>query len=303
VRIVSLLPSATEIVAALGRAPDLVGRSAECDAPASIRHLPAVMQPRAWDANRPSAEIDARVRATRGADESLYVLDVPLLARLRPDVVLTQDLCGVCSVTGEEVTAACRVAGVDPQIVSLTPRTLPEVADSFEAVGSAIGSAEAGRRLGAELRNRAAGEPASDPPKVAVVEWLDPPILAGLWTPEMVGWAGGRALGPRSGETGHRTRWADIAAQRPDLVVVSPCSFSVARTVSELSHSKIGDELLEIGARFGVWVVDEAYFSRPGPRLADGVQLLRSLLGPSSAHGPMPIQRWDPPGPSEERVR
>lgn len=300
-RIVSLLPSATEIVAALGRGPELVGRSAECDAPASVRRLPAVMRPRAWDSNRPSREIDSRVVATRAANESLYVLDVPLLARLRPDVVLTQDLCGVCSVTGEEVAAACRVAGVDPQIVSLTPRTLPEVADSFRVVGDAIGSADAGERLGAGLRVAPDVEPLGDRPNVAVVEWLDPPILAGLWTPEMVGRAGGTAVGPRPGETGHRSDWTRIARQHPDLVIVSPCSFSVSRTVTELSATRLGDELLDLGPRFGVWVVDEAYFSRPGPRLADGIRLVRSLLAGTAPAGSMPVQRWDPPHPSEER--
>jgi len=186
VRIVSLLPSATEMVVALGRGKNLVGRSSECDFPPSVRGLPAVMRPRAWDGDRPSAEIDYRVRSTRSAGESLYVLDIPLLARLRPDVILTQDLCGVCSVTDAEVAAACRLAGVDPQIVSLTPRTLAEVADTIEAVGRAIGAPIAGRRLGATLRSRPAPPSPSKRPLVAVVEWLDPPILAGLWTPEII---------------------------------------------------------------------------------------------------------------------
>jgi iron complex transport system substrate-binding protein len=303
VRIVSLLPSATEIVAALGHRGELVGRSAECDAPASVRRLPAVMKPRAWDSDRPSAEIDSRVRATRGAGQSLYVLDVPLLARLRPDVVLTQDLCAVCSVTEAEVTAACGAAGVDPTIVSLTPRTLGDVADTFEVVGNAIGASAAGRSLGESLR--AAGRDHSSPtgPKVAVVEWLDPPILAGLWTPEMIGCAGGRPIGPSPGSVGHRTSWAAIRRARPDLVLLSPCSFSVARTALELSRTALGDHLLGLGAMRGLWLADEAYFSRPGPRLSDGVNLLRSLLETGAPRGPMPIQRWDPPGPSAGAVR
>jgi iron complex transport system substrate-binding protein len=299
-RIVSLLPSATEVVAALGREDDLVGRSSECDAPATVRKLPAVMRPRAWDSDRPSAEIDDRVRSTRGAGESLYVLDVPLLARLRPDVILTQDLCGVCSVTDAEVTAACRLAGVNPRMVSMTPRNLSEVADTFEAVGNAIGASSAGRALGATLRARP--DPAARPsgPRVAVVEWLDPPILAGLWTPEMVERAGGTPLGPRPGSVGRRTTWSAIARSAPSLVVVAPCSFSVARTVRELSESPLGDRLLGLGAERGVWLADEAYFSRPGPRLRHGISLLRSLLGGAVASAPMPIQRWDPPPPAAE---
>ncbi|MCI4333235.1 MAG: cobalamin-binding protein [Thermoplasmata archaeon] len=302
-RIVSLLPSATEMVVALGRGRDLVGRSSECDFPGSVRKLPAVMRARAWDGDRPSAEIDDRVRSTRSAGESLYILDVPLLARLRPDVILTQDLCGVCSVADAEVAAACRLAGVDPQIVSLTPRTLAEVADTIEAVGRAIGAPIAGRRLGATLRSRPAPPSPSKRPLVAVVEWLDPPILAGLWTPEIIERAGGSALGPRPGAVGHRTTWAAIHRSHPSLVVVAPCSFSVARTARELSDSPWGNRLVGRGAERGVWLADEAYFSRPGPRLAHGISLVRSLLKGGVASPPMPIQRWDPPPPTEEAER
>lgn len=301
-RIVSLLPSATEVVAALGRQRELVGRSSECDSPTGVQSLPAVMRPRAWDADRPSAEIDARVRSTRGAGESLYVLDVPLLARLRPDVVLTQDLCGVCSVTDAEVAAACQEAGVTPEVVSLTPRTLAEVADSFEAVGNAIGAPTAARALGAPLRGRRPNGSAA-PPRVAVVEWLDPPILAGLWTPEMVDRGGGAPLGPKAGAVGQRTTWAAIARMRPELVIVAPCSFAVPRTVQELADAPLGERLLGLGAKRGVWLADEAYFSRPGPRLRHGIELVRSLLAGRSPEAPMAIQRWDPPRPGTEGER
>ena len=185
-RVVSLLPSATEIVCALGHPADLVGRSAECDHPAEVRSLPVVMAARAWDGAAPSAVIDARVRAARGRGESLYSLDVPLLRELRPDLLLTQDLCGVCSVTGSEVDAACAEAGIRPTVVSLTPRSLDEVWNSIETVGVALEDLEAGIRLAGELRRRSAFRPADDPPIVAVLEWLDPPILAGLWTPDMI---------------------------------------------------------------------------------------------------------------------
>jgi iron complex transport system substrate-binding protein len=294
VRIVSLLPSATEMVVALGRGGELVGRSEECDWPPSLRGLPAVMRPRAWDSERPSAEIDDRVRATRGAGESLYVLDVAMLANLRPDLILTQDLCGVCSVTEAEVERACSSAGVAPKIVSLTPRSLSEVGENIVSVGRAIDAIRTARVLARPFVTPRV-RPSSDAPGVAVVEWLDPPILAGLWTPEMVVRAGGTPIGPRPGEVGHRTTWPAIARRRPDLVVVSPCSFSVTRTARELSRSRIGDTLLDLGARRGVWLADEAYFSRPGPRLADGIALLRNLLGSEPPEGPMAIQRWDPP--------
>jgi iron complex transport system substrate-binding protein len=298
VRIVSLLPSATEMVAALGRERDLVGRSEECDWPVSVRGLPVVMRARAWDSDRPSAEIDRRVRTTRGAGESLYVLDIPLLAKLRPDVILTQDLCGVCSVTEAEVGSACAAAGVAPRIVSLTPRSLSDVAENIVSVGEAIGAGPAGRALGKSFSKGTPG-PADETSRVAVVEWLDPPILAGLWTPEMIARAGGTAVGPRPGAAGQRTTWHSIAKGRPDLVVVSPCSFSVTRTARELTDSRIGEMLLDLRAPRGVWLADEAYFSRPGPRLLHGIELLRNLLGSGSPDGPMPIQRWDPPRPRQ----
>jgi iron complex transport system substrate-binding protein len=298
VRIVSVLPSATETVAALGHGTELVGRSAECDAPAEIRRLPVVMRPKTLDSDRPSAEIDARVRSTRAGDESLYELDVPLLARLRPDLILTQDLCGVCSVTDAEVTAACRAAGIEPRIVSLTPRTLEEVAGTIEAIGSAIGASEAAHRLAAPLRGPPSAPTGGRRRRVSVVEWMDPPILAGLWVPEMIDRAGGETIGPVPGGVGQRTTWSSIARRRPDLVVVAPCSFAVERTVRELSTTALGDRLLDLATARGVWIADESYFSRPGPRLADGIGLLRTLLGEDRPDRPMGIQRWDPPRPA-----
>jgi iron complex transport system substrate-binding protein len=298
VRIVSLLPSATETVAALGQARNLVGRSSECDVPRSVLGLPAVMRPRVWDPDRPSAEIDDRVRRTRAAAVSLYELDVPALARLRPDLVLTQDLCGVCSVTESEVEEACAAAGIRPKVLSHSPRTLPEVAETVEAIGAAIGERAGAKSIArAMLAKPAPLQP--HPPRVAVVEWLDPPILAGLWAAEMVGRAGGVSVGPAAGKVGERTTWSSIAERRPELVVLAPCSFSVERTVRELGRSTLGSELLGLRVRRGTWVVDEGYFSRPGPRLSDGIRVVRSLLGESRDDRPMAIQRWDPPSARE----
>ena len=294
-RIVSLLPSATETVAALGHEADLVGRSAECDAPATVQRLPAVMWPKAWDAGRPSVEIDDRVRKVRGAGESLYRLDIPKLTALRPDLLLTQDLCSVCSVTESEVAAACRDAGVDPRVVSLSPRTLAEVADSIEALGRELGAERAAAGLASALRPRPAPRRASPAPGVALVEWLDPPILAGLWAHEMVEAAGGRSLGPAAGEPGRRTTWPEIARLRPELLVVAPCSFSVGRTTREMSGTPVGESIDRLRPRLGTWVADEAYFSRPGPRLAEGIRALRSLIGPEAPDRPVALQRWDPP--------
>jgi iron complex transport system substrate-binding protein len=294
VRIVSVLPSATEIVCALGARRELVGRSAECDYPSDVREVPVVMRPRTLDADRPSAEIDRRVQAARANGESLYELDVELLRALRPDVLLTQDLCGVCSVTGEEVAVACASAGVRPAVVSLSPRTLEEVWRTFTTVGEAIGRPREARELVERSRSRPEGTGSPGRFRVAVVEWLDPPILAGLWTPDIVRAAGGTPVGPASGDVGSRTGWTELATVRPELVVLSPCSFSAGRTEQELLDPTLAAGVRAVAPRLGTFVADEAYFSRPGPRLSEGVRLVRALLGGSLPPSSMPVRRWTP---------
>lgn len=290
-RIVSVLPSATEIVCALGHGSELVGRSAECDFPREIRALPIVMRPKTWDADQPSSVIDSRVQQVRGRRESLYDLDIDLLRALEPDVLFTQDLCGVCSVTDAEVAAACAKADVAPLIVSLTPRTLEDVWESVQTVARALGDAESGRDLSHQLRERTRPVPPDGhTPRVAVVEWLDPPILAGLWAPEMVRAAGGTIVISRRGRPGVRTGWAEIAAAEPDLVVLSPCSFSVERSRRELADVALSRKVSGLQPPRGAYIADEAFFSRPGPRLADGVDLLRHLLRGSVWKPPMRVE-------------
>ncbi len=291
-RIVSVLPSATEIVFALGAGAELVGRSAECDYPAEVAARPVVMRPRTLDADQPSATIDQRVREARGQGESLYELDLARLRELRPDVLLTQDLCGVCSVTDEEVRQACRQAGIAPRIVSLTPRTLADVWATVEQVGEAIGRSPAARLLVEELRSRAAPDRSRASTRVAVVEWLDPPIVAGLWTPAMVRAAGAEPIGPEPGEVGWRSSWSELEALQPDLLVLSPCSFSVERSLRELQAPALRAQVRRVARSGSAWLADEAYFSRPGPRLADGVDLLRALLDGRTGPFPMPARRW-----------
>ncbi len=293
-RVVSLLPSATETVCTLGQGHRLVGRSEECDYPAEVQRLPVVMHARTLDSSRPSAEIDARVQAVRSSDESLYTLDIPRLAELAPDLILTQDLCRVCSVTDTEVLDACRKARVDPAIVSLTPRRLGDVWDSIETIGAALSAAPAARTLAEELRGRArARGPGTSRPRVAVLEWVDPPILVGLWGPDIIEAGGGAPVLGEGGEPGVRTTWAEIARLAPDLVVVSPCSFGVPRTRREIAGAPEASHVLHaLRPRLGVWLADEAYFSRPGPRLIDGVELIRDLLDGRAPRAPMPGERW-----------
>jgi iron complex transport system substrate-binding protein len=296
-RVVSVLPSATEIVCALGHGAELVGRSEECDFPVEVRSLPVVMRPKTWDADQPSRDIDARVQEARGQRQSLYELDIELLRGLEPDILLTQDLCGVCSVTDAEVAAACAKADVAPLIVSLTPRTLTDVWASIETVARALGDPMRGRELSRQLRARVAPPPAHRPrPTVAVVEWIDPPILAGLWAPDIVRAAGGDIVGTRSGKPGVRTKWEELARARPDLLILSPCSFSVERSRQELESDALRREIEAVQPTRGIFVADEAYFSRPGPRLADGVDLVRNLLAGSSWTPPIPVEAWSTGG-------
>lgn len=294
-RVVSVLPSATEIVCALGHGAELVARSAECDYPREVRRLPVAMKPRTLDSERPSRVIDQRVREARSRNESLYDLDANLLRSVRPDLLLTQNLCGVCSVTEQEVRDACDRAGVHPRVVSLAPTNLAEVWESFTTVAEALGDPTAGEKLTDSVLARASAM-ASTGRTVAVVEWLDPPILAGLWTPDVIVAAGGVSMGPRSGQPGIRTSWTDLARESPDLLVVSPCSFSVDRTVHELGkNAEVRASLGGIRAPLGIYLADEAYFSRPGPRLAEGVALIRALLEGSSPSTPMPIHPFRRP--------
>ena len=294
-RVVSVLPSATETVCRLGHGEDLVGRSSECDFPPGVERLPAVMRPRTLDAHRPSREIDARVRTVRGSGESLYDLDVPLLRRLAPDLLITQDLCRVCSVTEAEAVAACESAGVRPRFLSLSPTHLDGVWAAVQDIAHALADDESGERLAASLRERVRPvSRRSPPPRVAVVEWLDPPILAGLWAPEMIVTAGGEPVGAAPGGAGVRTSWSALAAEPPDLLVLSPCSFSVPRTRQELELPELAASVSSVEAPRGTFLADEAYFSRPGPRLADGVELLRHLIGGSPFDPVLPLERWFP---------
>jgi iron complex transport system substrate-binding protein len=292
-RVISLLPSATETVATLGHSSWLVGRSEECDFPPEVAALPIVMRARSLDGDRSSSEIDARVRETRAKDESLYELDLDLLQRLSPELLLTQDLCSVCSVTEEEVTDACRRSGISPRIVSLSPTHLDDVWENIRAVSEALGDPSAGDRL---LRSIQPIEPAeATGSKVAVVEWLDPPILAGLWTPDIIEQAGAVPVVGRAGEPGIRTDWKKLGQEEIDLLILSPCSFDVPRTRRELNDPRIAASVAQIRPCLGTWLADEAYFSRPGPRLAEGIRLVRELVHRSTLAAPMPVERWSPP--------
>ncbi|MBL8833013.1 MAG: ABC transporter substrate-binding protein [Rhodospirillales bacterium] len=283
-RVVSLLPAATEIVAALGAAGELVARSHECDFPASVGDLPAVSAPRI-DPARPSAAIEADVRARLEAALSIYRIDATALRDARPDLIVTQTMCDVCAVSPADVEAAlAEWTGARPRIVALAPATLADVLGDIGRVAAALGRAEAGASLAAQMRTqmdeiaaRCAG--ANARPSVATIEWLDPPMAGGNWMPELVGMAGGRNL---FGAPGAHSPWLDpeaLAAADPDIVLVVPCGFGIARTRTELDALADRPWLRALRGRI-VLADGNRYFNRPGPRLVESLEILAEILHP-----------------------
>lgn len=291
-RVVSLLPSATEIVCALGCADWLAGRSHECDFPEGIGALPVCTAPR-LDLSGTSAEIDARVKAAVADAAAVYrVLEEPLAAA-RPDVIITQDQCEVCAVSLADVEAAvCAWTGAPTRILSLKPKTLADVFDDVERVGAALGLADRARQVAGVLRKRVADlsvQPGGPRPTVACIEWTDPLMAAGNWVPELVAMAGGRDVFGQAGEHAPWITWESLAAADPDVIVFMPCGFGLERSEAE-ARSLIGrhPDFRDLkAARSGrVFATDaNAYFNRPGPRLVDSLGILRAALQGATAEG------------------
>ncbi|MFJ4777869.1 cobalamin-binding protein [Streptomyces sp. NPDC088762] len=285
-RIVSLLPAATDIVADLGLAADLVGRTHECDwPPAAVASVPVVTRAE-FDADALSSrEISEAVGGAAHSGSSLYTLDTEALAALAPEVLLTQDLCQVCAVSYESVTRAVRVMDAGPRVLSMEPKTLDDVLDCLVTVGDLLGVRERAEQRRTELRGRLSevrrrteGRPK---PRVVAIEWLDPLWPAGHWVPEQIAVAGGEPLLAEAGEHTKPMTWESVREARPDVVLVLPCGFPPERTLTELDllTSLPGwDELPAVRAG-EVWVLDgPAYFNRPGPRVVRGAEVLAHVL-------------------------
>ena len=289
-RIVSLLPAATETACALGLAEHLVGVSHECDGPPPVPGLPRLTRP-ALPGGLPAAEIDRRVREAARAGRPLYALDTTLLRRLRPDLVLTQSLCGVCAVDAEAVRAA--LAGTGARVLELAPRRLADVLEAVRAVGEAAGVAARADAFVAELRRRIEAvrrhaARAARRPRVVFLEWLDPPYAAGHWNPELVTLAGGREVLGEAGLPSRRVTWDEIAAAAPDVVLIACCGMAPAEAAPELERLARDPRWRALPAvRAGrVHLLDGArLFTRPGPGLVQGLERLAGLLHPEPSAG------------------
>jgi iron complex transport system substrate-binding protein len=282
-RIVSLVPSATETLFALGLGADVVAVTHECDYPAQARELPKVTRD-ALPSGLTAGQIDAAVRARTDQGSSIYELDIGLLRDLRPDVIVTQALCAVCAVSFEDVRAIAAEIETRPRVISLDPRTLGEVLGDVRTLAQATERKDAGvalvndaaariDRVRLAVRGRRA-------PRVAALEWLEPVYVAGHWTPQLIEHAGGLDVLGMPGEHSERRTWEEVAAAEPDIVVVMPCGYDADRAHEE--GLRFRERLAQLGAGEVVAVDAAAYFSRPGPRLIDGLELLAHILHPET---------------------
>jgi iron complex transport system substrate-binding protein len=289
-RIASLLPSATEIVCAVGARAELVGVSHECDFPAGVSSLPVLTRARLSPV-RSSRAIDADVRAVLQDALAVYEIELERLRDVRADVIVTQDLCDVCAVSLDDVRAAVARLGVEGvRIVNLHPTRLDDIWSDIERVAVALGRAEDGARVRAELRSRVASiaARASAPverPRVLAVEWLDPILIAGMWLPELVTLAGGTTMVTSPGEHAPTLPLDALRALDPDVVLVKPCGFSLDRTLEErnvLVENLPWNEWRCV--REGrVYVADgNAYFNRPGPRIVESLEILAGCVHPEA---------------------
>ncbi len=286
-RICSFFPSATELLYALGCGRAVVARSQRCDYPPSARRKPIVVRSRIASAKLSSRGIHKAVESLRSLGEHQYLIDVPLLKRLRPDLVVTQELCNVCAAGHPEVMEAIQQLPRPPRTVTVSARRFEELFSSIDVLGRAVGRARLARLFADKLRRETEMiqkriHRAKSKPKVWCAEWLDPLLAAGHWIPEMVSMAGGRDLLGVVGEDSARMTWGDVQRINPDVIIVMPCSFSLSRTKKEfpLLTQRPGWKRLSAVKGGRVFAVETGFFHRPGPRLVKGLKLMASLFHP-----------------------
>jgi iron complex transport system substrate-binding protein len=287
VRIVSLVPHATELLFALGLGDEVVGVTHECDYPPAAEGLPQITRD-VLPAGLSAAEIDTAVRERTLAGEAIYELDRQALAALEPDLIVTQALCPVCAVSYDEVAEVAKTLPSAPRVIALDPKTLGETLGDVRTIAQATDRRDAGVELIQSVAARldrvklaVRGQPR---PRVAALEWLDPVFIAGHWTPQLIELAGGEDVLGLPGEPSDTVSWEELAASRPDVVVVMPCGYDAPRAHAEaVTYQR---ELTALGAQRIVAVDASAYFSRPGPRLIDGLELLAHILHPEQVPQP-----------------
>lgn len=280
-RIVSLLPGATEMVAALGALDDLVAVSHECDYPAAVRDLPRVTTS-PIDPTASSREIDLAVRAALECGELVIGVDAAALRSAAPDVILTQSLCEVCAVDGDEVRTLADTLDKEARVLSLGGTDVQGVLADIRAVGSAIGRSPEAEHLVNDLTRRyaaiSADTSATSRSRVVCIEWLDPVFLAGHWVPELVAAAGGEDVGAKAGEHSRQVDWAHVVSLEPDVMLIMPCGFDVERTRAELAELK-DETARRLLSETPYRILDgNAYTSRPGPRIVEAVERIREAL-------------------------
>jgi iron complex transport system substrate-binding protein len=289
-RVVSLIASATEIVCALGCEGQLVGRSHECDYPESVKRLPVCTEPK-FNTEGDSGTIDRRVKAVLQESLSVYRVDEERLRELEPDVIITQAHCDVCAVSLRDVErAVCAWLGACPKLVALAPNALADVWAGMEEVAEALGVPERGTELVRGLRGRMAGiaskaQALADRPTVACIEWIEPLMAAGNWMPELVEMAGGVDLFGTAGRHAPWLTWEELCAGDPDVIVILPCGFDIARTRRDLAllTGRPGWAGLRAVRASRVFVADgNQYFNRPGPRLVESLEVLAELFHPGA---------------------
>jgi iron complex transport system substrate-binding protein len=278
-RIVSLLPSATDMIADLGLMDSLVGVSEDCNWPPQVASKPVVARSRVDLSDLTSAQIDEIVMASTSESHSLYVVDAQLMRELQPDLVITQDLCEVCAVSSGDLSTACPI-GVE--VFSMNPRSFEDVLESVIALAERLGVRERGAEVVQIMRDKVhevtkavAGR---GRPRVFVAEWTDPPYGSGHWLPEMVEAAGGANVLSRPGEYSFATTWETVLAEEPELIVLAACGFSLQQSLGRMHNLRLPVRTV---------VVDgDAHFSRAAPRIADGIRQLAHLIHPDAVADP-----------------
>jgi iron complex transport system substrate-binding protein len=283
VRIVSLVPHATELLFALGLGDEVVGVTHECDYPLEVLEITRVTKDR-MPTGLSAREIDTLVRERTDRGEAIYELDAAMLAELEPDLIVTQELCAVCAVSADDVRAVAAKLPEPPKVIALDPTTIGETMGDVRTIAQATGAKEEAVALIARQRGRIdrvkIAVKDAEPVSVAALEWLDPVFVGGHWVPQMIELAGGIDVLGFPGERSETTTWEMVAAAQPEIVVLMPCGYDEDRTLEEALQ--FADELRAVGARRVVAVNGGAYFSRPGPRLVDGLELLADILHPGS---------------------